>query len=162
MRSLKARLDRLTRAIGFDPRGPLWGGMQPTSMQAVMEGGPIPPGTERLLHAFCLSDAVIDILDGVDSELAAMHRGDGHPRIADEGTIIGRAIEYARSLGLTPPDGRAAELDRPPAADSALERSEPTQGPPVRRSTGGWPIRRPARGTSHRAVWVAGCPSSGD
>src|SRR5262249_45292074 len=111
MPSLKSRLDRLTKAIYFDGNGPLWGGLQPTTIDAVLSGGPIPPGMERFLSACFIDIAVAKIIDDPASEFARAWCDEmSIPDFADEAPVIGRALEHARSLGLTPPE--LAELRR--------------------------------------------------
>jgi hypothetical protein len=103
MPSPKSRLDRLTKAIYFDGNGPLWGGLQPTTIDAVSIGGSIPRGTERFLSACLIDIAVAKIIDYPDSDFARAWCGKmSIPAFANEATVIGRALEYARSLGLTP------------------------------------------------------------
>jgi hypothetical protein len=104
MASLKVRLDQLSRRLYFGD-GPLWGGLIPTTVTDILEGRPIPAGTERYLNACFIDIAVAAILDDPDGEFSREWCEEMHiPDDADGATIIGRALDHARSLGLTRPE----------------------------------------------------------
>jgi hypothetical protein len=101
--SIKARLDRLTRAIYFD-RTMLWdGGKWGPLTPAILDGRPIPDAARRCIEAALIDIAVGVILDGREDDFSRRCREEmGIPEFADEDTIIRCALDYARSLGLTP------------------------------------------------------------
>jgi hypothetical protein len=71
-------------------------------MPAILDGRPIPPGAERALDAALIDIAASGILAGDDDEFTREFAAEMGVNGWDaEGVVIAKALEHARSLGLT-------------------------------------------------------------